>query len=980
MVLTLAAGGQAHGENAPAGDTLASFQHTAFSRMAGGPSDISDVIQDSDGFLWLAVSKGVVRFDGVNFRPFVPLPGEAFQQAQVTRLHPAEGGGFWMDSDSTGPTLVHDGHLTVYGAAQGFQGVQQRFYTGPDGHVRALSPVGINEFANGRWRLTAGPWKRGDAVAAVLDDAGVEWLATRDGLKARAGPEAPLVRTDGPSETLRRVVSGHSGRLYVQTEEEVHIYQRVGTRLTELAKPIQNKNVHGILETRAGALWLTTTGAVLYVSKEALALAEKTRSAPVAETFDRSEGLSGSFAWPVIEDHAGNVWVGTDAGLDLFQKTTFAGVKLPAGIHELSAASDLRGNVWLASENKPLLMARPQQPWAAIGEQQLTLALARDAAHDVVWAVNAAGLWRLTDESQSNVAPPPFPLSAGPVNCMTTDSRGWVYACSPCCTTPGRVWNGHEWHDLPALPHPPKVAVVDGADVLWFGISGQPMLARVAGDKATFLDDKNGLATGPVKALLPVKNGLWVGGDKGVQYFDGTHFLPLPSGAGRPLEWVTGLVEDKAGHLWIQTLDGVMRSREANVGSSLRNRTLPVTFDYFGLRDGVEGAPDPERTLPTLRMGGDGKIWAQAISSLSWTDPAHLLPAAVPPRPRIDAVSTAKGSQVAGAEVINLASDEREVRIGYTTAALVRPDLVHFSYRLVGMSGKWEDVGARREATFTNLPPGDFIFQVRAFNQDGESQGTTSLRLIRQPAFVETWLFRILLLVPVVLVLWLFYLMRTRALARKLRIRAEEREAVARDIHDTLLQRFQGVMLTMQGWSGNAAIPARERKEIQEVCQETREAILEGRERIIALRGVQHDDLGLYNELMMEGRRLADEKGMAFAVKVSGEARALRKEAQRELRDIAVEALRNAFGHSGGSRVELTLSYEPDVFWVVVTDDGQGVDEVARAHAPKRGHFGMVGMRERAGHLRGSLRVDSVPGEGTEVHVSIPARAAYSRD
>jgi len=159
----------------------------------------------------------------------------------------------------------------------------------------------------------------------------------------------------------------------------------------------------------------------------------------------------------------------------------------------------------------------------------------------------------------------------------------------------------------------------------------------------------------------------------------------------------------------------------------------------------------------------------------------------------------------------------------------------------------------------------------------------------------------------------------------------------------------------------------------------TRDALLEGRDRIAILRGGQDHGLSLYDAILSEGQRLAAMHGQAFAVNVTGISRPLRKEAESELLTIAVEAMRNAFVHSGGTRVSVDIAYEDDALWFAITDDGRGIDEQALAAAPQKGHFGMVGLRERAQALNGIVRIDSTPGEGTELHVRIPGRTAYSK-
>lgn len=961
-------------------DTLETFQHSVYPRSSGAPGNVTSLEQDEAGFLWItgAASKGLVRFDGVSFAPYLTLPGQTYQHDQVSYIFPAEGGGMWMDSDNAGPSLARNGRLTAYGPNEGYSGIYASFYKGPRGHVRSISNKGIHEFADGAWKFLL-PLEAGNMGGVDAD--GHEWILAKDELWVRKTQDGPLERPPGAPEKPWSFVLGASGRMYFGYPEGLRIYRRDGVTLREVAQAIPGAPSE-MIESRAGALWVVGNKKVIFVSAEALAEAERTHSVPQMEEYTPTDGLSGSYAGHVLEDHDGNVWVGTENGLDVFRRTAFANVRLPAGMSHVSAVTDTRGNTWVASGTYPILRRHAGGSWTPIGKRRSTFATVRDPARDVAWALNLDGLWRLGAEGDAIVAPFPYPAWDGQSDCLAIDAAGKVHACPMAKRGERyipRAWDGQRWSDLPPLPSRATTGAFDAQGVLWFALMSSPDVVRLAGDRFERVGQEHGLVVGPVKVLTPDGNGLWLGGDKGIQYFDGARFWPLSSQGRWPLKSIAGIVVDKTGFLWVQTIDGVLRSKEPNLASTMRAGRTPVSFDHFGLSEGVDGAPDMSQTMPALRMGGDGRLWLQTLSGLAWIDPAGLPAAQAPPSPRIDAVGVQGRDSVPHSGDLRLAADERDLRIAYSSATLMQPDRVRFAYRLAGLEDSWTDAGARREATFTNLPPGRFRFEVKAFLDPGPSSAVTTIGVERVPAFRETWWFRVLFVVPAIALVWLAFALRARAIARKLKIRAEEREAVARDIHDTLLQRFQGVMLTMQAWSVDAEIPENKRREMTQMSTQTRDVLLEGRERITILRSGQDHGLGLYDALLSEGQRLSSVHGLAFAVNVAGISKSLRKEAESELRAIVLEAMRNAFAHSGGSRVRVDIAYEADALWVVIADDGKGIDDDALAKAPQQGHYGMVGLRERASRLHGAVRVDSAPGEGTELHVRIPARVAYGK-
>jgi signal transduction histidine kinase len=159
------------------------------------------------------------------------------------------------------------------------------------------------------------------------------------------------------------------------------------------------------------------------------------------------------------------------------------------------------------------------------------------------------------------------------------------------------------------------------------------------------------------------------------------------------------------------------------------------------------------------------------------------------------------------ADNLLIPSSQRTVHIAYSTPELFRPERLHFWYRLIGFNSNWQDAGSQREVTYTNLSPRSYRFEIKAVNAEGvSSMSPTVMTLTRSPAFYETWWFRALIVVPIAMLLWLFHWMRMHNLQKQADIRADEREAISRDIHDTLLQRIQGVMLALQIWSSDESI------------------------------------------------------------------------------------------------------------------------------------------------------------------------------
>jgi signal transduction histidine kinase/ligand-binding sensor domain-containing protein len=958
--------------------SLGSYQHTAYPKQEGAPGDVSSIVQSADGFLWIVGTKGVTRYDGVTFQSFKPLAGEKFLAAQLNLAFPAEGGGIWIANPNAGPTLLKDGHLTHFDEEKSSAADVFHFFGDPQGGVWSVAVQGLMRFRGNTWEVIERSRPGRQILRGAFDADGTLWLVLREGkVIARARGSADFVDVAGVPEKSRIIFVGSSGRIYVSTATELHIYQVTGTTLTETTAPLPFKAAD-VVEDREGTVWITNTQrGVMLVSHDALRRAEAMHTAPVTELVNRQGGLTGSFAWRMWLDREGNLWVGTENGIDRFRRSAFTSMTLPDGLHEISAAVNAEGVLWIGSETHPLLRLATDATWSDTDIPALTMATYFDAAHDTVWAAGNDALWAIAKDQPTSIAAIGEGMVSAATQGVVADSKGRVYIGTNRKRHNVLVWDGHAWSDATTATIRPKVLAIDEHDRLWVGAAGEPRLARIDKGETLTFDERQGLQSGVIRSLYPEPGGLWIGGDAGIQHFDGKRFTTVSALDGDAFQDATGLTTDLDGNLWVQTLAGVREIEAADLAKALTAPATFVPYRAFDVTDGLPGAPDPDHTLPTLHRGSDGTLWAQTTSGLAWVDPKHIPQSRAVATVYIETVTSGESTFPRGKDGITLPAGRRSFRIAYTSPMFSRPERVKFRYRLVGFSDAWQDVGARREAEFTNVPPGRYRFEVKAISDTGAESSTADVGITRQPAYYETWWFRALGVVPLVVLLWVAYRLRTRTLTQRLRIRADEREAVARDIHDTLLQRFQGVMLTLQAWAMDGSIPGDRRAEMLEMSDQTRDALLEGRERILSLRRNEDNGLALYDQIAAEGGRLQAAEGMSFSLEVSGEPRALSSECQSELRDIAFEGLRNAFHHSHGKNVGLALDYAADALWLVITDDGTGFDE-AVAKGRQDGHFGLLGLRERVARLAGTLSVESAPGEGTEVHIKLPARSAYA--
>ena len=321
------------------------------------------------------------------------------------------------------------------------------------------------------------------------------------------------------------------------------------------------------------------------------------------------------------------------------------------------------------------------------------------------------------------------------------------------------------------------------------------------------------------------------------------------------------------------------------------------------------------------------------------------------------------------------------MEIDYTALSLAVPERVLFRYRLDGVDKNWQDPGPRRQAFYTNLSPGHYAFHVIACNNDG-----TSFHFDIAPAFYQTNWFLVLCVMGFALLAWAASQWRMRQAQARVHLQMEERlserERIARELHDTLLQSFQGLILSFQRVRN--LLPGRpdQAAELLDTALDKAErAVMEGRDAIHDIRTVSHPDSEFVEEISKLGKELAadrkDPDAAIFRVVVEGNPKAINPLVKDEIYRIAREALRNAYSHAQARTVEAEVRFEEGLLRVRVRDDGVGIDEKHLGEAGRSGHYGLRGMRERARQIGGQLDVWTQPGAGTEIELKIPDRNAY---
>jgi len=443
---------------------------------------------------------------------------------------------------------------------------------------------------------------------------------------------------------------------------------------------------------------------------------------------------------------------------------------------------------------------------------------------------------------------------------------------------------------------------------------------------------------------------------------------------------ISGMVETARGELWLHGADGLVRLDHAALAAAARGINV-VPMERFDYLDGHQGLPSTIRPLNSLSESPDGTLWYATMGGVGRVDPARIVRNHLPPTPQIMALKTDRHSH-ALRNGVRLPEHTDNLQVDFTAAALSIPERVRFRYRLDGQDSDWREAGARRQAFYTNLGPGDYRFEVMAGNEDGVwSREPATLAFSIAPSPTQTLWFKLACLLAALGVLYVAYLARlaqlTGRLAERARERLLERQRIARTLHDTFLQSVQALILRFD--LIKRALPHDEpaQRQIDAALDAAQALADEGRDQVLDLRLADNETVLLCDALREAGNALSGQYGFVCSFRNDGAPRRLRALVKFEALAIGREALLNAARHGGGAPVEVELVYGEAQLLLTVRDHGAGMDEQVRQHGHRPGHWGLEGMRERAQRIGATLLLDSVAGSGTTVTLLVAARLAY---
>jgi signal transduction histidine kinase/ligand-binding sensor domain-containing protein len=951
---------------------LSQYTRTVWTQEHGLPQDtVRAITQTKDGYLWLGTDEGLAQFDGYDFVVFNKENG-ALPSNSVAALWAAQDGSLWIGTLG-GLTRYSNGKFTTFTMKDGLSDNSVNSITqDPSGAIWVVAGVYVNRFQNGKF--TNYSPRQGLPIEALrviyCGRNGEIYVAGFGGVSRREGDRfVPVFRPAEIGDIVSTMLQDREGNLWVAGSFGVIMRSPDGElRRYETKDGLPDNFVRALWEDRDGNLWAGTDGGLARLEDGRFA------SSPLASSHERE------WVRCIYEDTGGNLWVGMNSGLNRLRNDLFSMYGESEGMpsdEPTTVYQDHSGRIWVGFHDSGLVEMAGGKPMRVYTQKDglpsnEIFSIREDHNGDLLIAARG-GPSRMHDGRFVNLRLND-PLNRRVVFDFLEDHSGKLWVASPAGVT--ELEGNHSHIAIPGASQLNNDAVVlcethDGS--LWAGTYGVG-LWRLDHGKLRLFTTADGLSSNQIRSLVEGTDGtLWIGTfGGGLDALRNGQFFHITVRDGLLSDNVSHIEDDGQGSLWLSTTRGICRVRKEEIWDFASGKIQKVQPVNYGVADGLRSAQCAPG-YPTSGGGtrsSDGRLWFPTSRGLAVLDPRDR--PATPAAPVVHLLEVAAdGHSISIADGARLAPGNDRMQFRYTGIYLNAPERVRYSYRLEGLDGEWVSSVARRVTNYNSLPHGHYRFTVRASVPNGPP-GEASFAFDLLPHFYETAWFRYFCAVLAAAAIWGLYNLRLRQIRQRFALVLEERGRLAREIHDTLAQGFVGissqldaVALTLNGHVELA------RKHLELARKMVRHSLTEARRSVMDLRASALEGHDLPAALSEAAHQWTAGSPVEIHVDVEGENRPLPEQTEQHLLRIAQEAVTNAVKHAHASRVSIHLEMAGRTLSLRVADNGQGFEQ-DEAFSEVGGHFGLLGMRERAERLGGELQLHSEPGQGTKVEVTVP--------
>ena len=753
------------------------YAHTAWKIREGfAKGTIKTITQTPDGYLWLGTEFGLYRFDGVRTVLWEPRGSDHLPSSLIRKLLVARDGTLWIGTDR-GLASWKDGKLTRYPAvpAQRVDSLLEDREGTVWAGVETIPTWRLCAIQNGRVQCYGGKGGLGLGVGSLYEDRrGNLWAGTGTGLW-RWKPGAPkLIPLSGPVSEIHDLIEDDDGELLISTRAGIMRLADGKVTPYPLSYNGPRFNPHWLLRDGNGGLWIGTVDrGLLHVHQGR------------TDWFSQTDGLSSDAIEDLFEDHEGNVWVGTNNGLDRFRNFPVTMIPVKQGLaysYVESVLPSTDGSVWLGTrhgldrwnDGRVTLYRKRNVPVLGTEREIVDSGLPDDFQGSLyedhrgrIWVFSRTGAAYLEDGRFIPVRGMP----GGYAHAIAGDSSGNLWVAQDQALFHLRRGGAIEqipWASLGLQGLALALAADASQGGVWLGFSQGGVAYLKDGKIRKLYSAADGLSESRISSLQLDQDGtLWVATEAGLRRMKDGRVITLSSQNGLPCDSVHEVVEDNAHSVWLYMACGLVRITRPELDAWVADPERKVQATVFDNSDGLRSTALSGALSPRVGKSSDGRLWYVAEGSVFVIDPLRVdqRPFSfnkLPPPVHIEQVM-ADGKTYDAPSHLRLPALVRDVWIDYTALSFTAPEKVRFRYKLEGQDPDWKEVVNHRQAQYSNLPPRSYRFRVTASNNSGvwNEQGAV-LDFTIAPAYYQTTWFRALCAAAVLALVWLLFRLRIR--------------------------------------------------------------------------------------------------------------------------------------------------------------------------------------------------------------------------
>ena len=953
----------------------AQYRSTQWTADSGLPQNsVRGIVQAADGYLWVATLDGIAKFDGIRFTVFNKSNTPGITSNRFVAMAEGDGGDLWMASEDGNLIRYHAGHFERIGSANG------------------LRPYSVG--------------------AMTYDHHGGVWVDSDDRVYRWSPQSVRFERESFDPDNLRFIPLWWGGTGFWATQNgSLLCFARGRLSTYVLPKTLTPARIRGVAVGGDDVVWIgTTDGRLGKLVNGSLVMSEGTVTTDwlsstrenwkeaIAPDFRRtvifpSDGIEKGIPYNVVSaDDEDNLWVGSeDEGLFRVQRQSIKSLSSTQGLASdgvYSVMESSTGDMWVGSWPAGLSRVHDGRVTAftkADGVPGLVTALAEDRSGNI-WVGSHSGL-RIFSHGRLTV-PAGLPEETLPViqvihpmqdGAMMLGTPRGIYILAGSNSRWMTTRDGLACDDV-------RVILEDRSGDTWVG--GYGGLTRIHNGVKTRWTEAEGLPSNNIRAIDQDSAGdIWVGTyDGGIGWLHNGKWFVFNQSSGLYDNGAFQILEDAQQRFWISSNRGIYRVSRKQLIDVAEGREKRLDSVAYGRADGMLSMECNGGVWPAGAKDAHGFLWFPTEKGVAIIDPTSVSVDNSPPKVVIESASVEHKLQTAVNQV-EMRPGQTNLEVQYTALNYSRPEQISFRYKLDGVDEAWQEVGHRRTAYYTHLPPGDYVFRVAARNSDGiASVADSTLSVTVVPPFYRRGWFFVLIGLMILSVLWVVWNRRSQQMAREqaaqqafsrelIASQENERRRIAAELHDSLGQRMiiiNNLALFLLKTKGKPVTEEDKQQTMEEISAEATQAIEETRAISYALRPFQLDRLGLSKAIQAMLTKVQRASQIEFNADIEDIDDAFPEDLRINVYRIVQEAVNNIVKHSHATQGSVTARRTKSAVVLTISDNGRGLPSEPRTPKPGGGGFGLTGIRERAILMKGTLQIKSENGSGTLLLIHFP--------